>query len=57
LADPPPLSIAALFGVIVKKGFSKLYNNSELSDVTLVLGDEKVPAHKTVLSVWSDTFR
>jgi hypothetical protein len=48
---------SALFGVIVKKGFSKLYNNSELSDVTLVLGDEKVPAHKTVLSVWSDTFR
>jgi hypothetical protein len=48
---------SALFGVIVKKGFSKLYNNRELSDVTLVLGDEKVPAHKTVLSVWSDTFR
>jgi len=48
---------SALFGVIVKKGFSKLYNNSEVSDVTLVLGDEKIPAHKTILCVWSDTFR
>jgi len=47
----------ALFGLIVKKGFSKLYNNQEISEVTLVLGGERIPTHKTVLCVWSDTLR
>jgi hypothetical protein len=48
---------AALFGETVVRGFEKMYNNPALSDITLVVGDEKLPAHRMVLCAWSDTFR
>jgi len=46
-----------LFGSTVQKGFAQLWNDTLLSDLTLVLGDEKIPVHRLVLSVWSETFR
>lgn len=33
-----------------KSGFFGLYLNDELSDVTLLIGDEKIPGHKSILS-------
>jgi hypothetical protein len=48
---------AALFGETVVKGFEKMYNNPLLSDISLVVGLEKLPAHRMVLCAWSDTFR
>jgi hypothetical protein len=48
---------AALFGETVVRGFEKMYNNPALSDITLVVGNEKLPAHRMVLCAWSDTFR
>lgn len=53
-----------LFGQMVQRGFSKLYENEALSDITLIVGpsgskkkESRVRAHRTVLCVWSDTFR
>jgi hypothetical protein len=48
---------AALYGETVQKGFAKMYSDPLLSDVTLVLGQEKISAHKMVLCAWSETFR
>jgi len=48
---------AALYGQTVQKGFAKMYNDPLLSDITLVLGSEKIPAHRMVLCAWSETFR
>jgi len=48
---------AVLYGDMVQKGFAHLYGDTKISDVTLILGDEKIPVHRLVLSVWSDTFR
>lgn len=42
---------------MVRKGFNKLFENKVLSDLTLVLGEEKLPVHRLVLCTWSDTFR
>eukprot|EP01090_Pellita_catalonica_P012517 TRINITY_DN273_c0_g1_i1.p1 TRINITY_DN273_c0_g1~~TRINITY_DN273_c0_g1_i1.p1 ORF type:complete len:548 (-),score=86.88 TRINITY_DN273_c0_g1_i1:52-1695(-) len=53
---------AALFGAMVQEGFQKLYNAKGISDVVILLVDdkdsiqEKLYAHKMVLSVWSDVF-
>ncbi len=41
---------------MVKIGFSQLYNSIELSDITLLLGDEKIPAHKIGISTSSPMF-
>jgi len=48
---------AALFGQTVQKGFSKMYNDPLLSDITLLLGTDRIPAHRMVLCAWSETFR
>lgn len=48
---------AALFGQTVQKGFSKMYNDPLLSDITLLVGEERIPAHRMVLCAWSETFR
>jgi len=47
---------AGLYGEMVRQGFSKLWEDEYLSDITLKLGDETVKAHRIVLSVWSDKF-
>jgi len=43
----------------VRRGFAKLFDTEELCDITLLLGKsgDQVHAHRTVLCVWSDTFR
>lgn len=48
---------AALFGETVQTGFSKMYNDPLLSDITLLLGSERIPAHRMVLCAWSETFK
>eukprot|EP01087_Luapelamoeba_hula_P017825 TRINITY_DN5652_c0_g1_i1.p1 TRINITY_DN5652_c0_g1~~TRINITY_DN5652_c0_g1_i1.p1 ORF type:complete len:495 (-),score=68.03 TRINITY_DN5652_c0_g1_i1:12-1496(-) len=48
---------AELFGHKACLGFTKLWTTKDLSDITLVLHGEKVKAHRTVLSIWSDHFR
>jgi len=49
---------ASLFGTTVRKGFSKLYEDSFLSDISLVIGDgQELPCHCIVLASWSDAFR
>jgi len=45
------------FGNHLKNSFATLYNSSLFSDVTLVLGKDRIPAHKVVLCSWSETFR
>lgn len=37
--------------------FAKLYNNAELSDVTLVVENKKIYAHRTILGARSDFFK
>lgn len=48
---------AALFGETVVRGFAKLWGDPLLSDINLVVGGDKLPAHRLVLCAWSDTFR
>lgn len=48
---------SGIFGATIQKGFAKLFKDDKLSDITLIVGDEKIPAHKLVLCAWSDTFR
>lgn len=48
---------AALYGQTVQKGFAKMHNDPLLSDITLVVGSDKIPAHRMVLCAWSETFR
>jgi hypothetical protein len=36
---------------------NRLFNSSELSDVTLKCGDLKIPAHKSILATHSETWR
>jgi hypothetical protein len=48
---------AALFGNTIQKGFAKLYNDPLLSDITLVVGKDKLFAHRMVLCAWSEIFR
>jgi len=55
-AEPRPFN-ADYFGAMVRRGFAKLFETENLCDITLVLKEEKLPAHRTVLCVWSDTFR
>lgn len=44
------------FGNAVYKRLQTLSNKKYLSDITLVVGKDKIPAHKIVLCAWSDTF-
>lgn len=37
-----------LYGRTIQKGFAKLYKDESLSDLTLLVGDEKIPVHKMV---------
>jgi len=39
---------AKLYGRTIQKGFSKLHKDESLSDLTLVVGDEKIPVHRMV---------
>ncbi len=39
---------ASVFGNALQKGFSKLYNDPLFSDLTLLLGEERIRAHKVV---------
>jgi len=48
---------AALYGETIRKGFAALYQDDLVSDITLILGGEKVPAHRMVLCAWSETFK
>jgi hypothetical protein len=48
---------AELYGQTVRAGFSKLFNDPLLSDITLVVGSQKLRAHRMVLCAWSETFR
>ena len=43
----------------MRRGFAKLFETEELCDITLILGKsgQKLQVHRTVLCVWSDTFR
>jgi len=47
---------ANTYGEMVRNGFSRLYQDDGLSDITLVVGKERIPSHKLVLSVWCDKF-
>ncbi|KAL6044910.1 Kelch-like protein 18 [Balamuthia mandrillaris] len=38
-------------------GFKALHKNDFLSDLTLVVGSEKIKCHRMVLCLWSETFR
>jgi len=46
-----------LFGDFIINGFKDLFASNTYSDITLLLGNERIPAHKIVLCAWSDTFR
>jgi len=48
---------AKLFGRTIQKGFIKLHKDESLSDLTLIVGEEKIPVHRMVLCAWSETFR
>jgi hypothetical protein len=37
--------------------FVQLFKTQKFCDVTLVFGNDKIPAHKLVLSAWSSVFR
>ena len=39
---------AKLYGRTIQKGFSKLHKDETLSDLTLIVGDEKIPVHRMV---------
>ena len=39
-----------LYGRTIQKGFAKLYKDDALSDLTLIVGDEKIPVHRMVKS-------
>jgi len=39
---------AKLYGRTIQKGFSKLHKDESLSDLTLIVGDEKIPVHRMV---------
>ena len=41
---------AKLYGRTIQKGFSKLHKDETLSDLTLIVGDEKIPVHRMVCS-------
>jgi len=38
---------------MVQKGFSKLFHDRKLADLTLILGGERVLVHKLVICAWS----
>jgi len=48
-----------VFGANAIKSFSKMHNNSKLSDVILTYGDpvERFEGHKIILSIWSPKFK
>ena len=39
---------AKLYGRTIQKGFSKLHKDESLADLTLIVGDEKIPVHRMV---------
>lgn len=49
-------STYSLFNIcsqMVQKGFSKLFRDKRLADLTLLIGGEKLRVHKLVLCTWS----
>jgi len=48
---------AQLFGNHLLPGFKELWNYRTYSDITLIVGSEKLAVHKLVLCSWSETFR
>lgn len=51
------LTSGQLLAEHLHKGFLPLYNSGQFSDITLLIGDEKFPAHRVVLCTWSQTFK
>ena len=39
---------AKLFGRTIQKGFAKMYKDADLSDLTLIVGDDRIPVHRMV---------
>ena len=50
-------SSATLYGDHLRKGFEKLFDQPLFSDLTLIVGEQKIAVHRVVLCAWSDTFR
>jgi len=47
----------SLYGEHLLPGFKQLYDSKLYADITLVVGSDKLLAHKLVLCSWSETFR
>ncbi len=53
---PPTLEIqfeAQGFGAQLQQTMKQLYRSDLLSDITLVVGEERIKAHKFILFAWS----